>query len=273
MILIIKGFIVGIGKILPGVSGAMLAISLGIYEEIIDIISNLKNITKEKTIYIIKVSIGISLAIILTSKIIVKCISNYYLPTILLFVGIIIGGIIKIIKQTKFKKKEIISSIILLILILLIIKYTNINTINVHKIEYTIIEFIKIILIGILDALSSIVPGISGTALLLTLGYYNIIIESFSTLLEINYIKKNIFVLIPFIIGFVIGIIEISKIINKIIKKNKNTINVLAIIFMTITTIILIKNTIVIQTTKIQKIIGITLLIAGINISKYIEKT
>jgi len=270
MNLIIKGFIIGIGKIIPGVSGAMLAMTLGIYEQLIESIANIKKDFLKNAKILIKPGIGIIIAITLTSKIVVKCLNNYYLATMLLFIGMIVGGIPQLIKQTKLKKQHILRSTIILIAIYIIIK--NINIINNYQINYTILDFIKIIGIGILDAISSIIPGISGTAILMMLGYYNTILETFATILHINKIARNIFIITPFIIGFAIGTLLISKIINIIIKKQKNLINIITIIFMTMTIITLIKKSLSTTFTTLELIIGIILFIIGIIISIKLDK-
>ena len=77
MILIIKGLIVGLGKIIPGVSGSILAIRLNIYEDMIYSINNLFN--KKSIIFLTKIGIGIVLAIIFGSNIITYLLSKFYL--------------------------------------------------------------------------------------------------------------------------------------------------------------------------------------------------
>ena len=106
------------------------------------------------------------------------------------------------------------------------------------------IEFINLIGIGIIDAISSIVPGISGTALLMYFGYYDKIINTFATISNVNNLHKNTLTLIPFLIGFIIGTIVISKILNKLIKKHPNTIKTIVGILMIYTLIILSMKTI-----------------------------
>lgn len=269
MNLIIKGFIIGIGKIIPGVSGAMLAIILGEYEKIIKTISNIKNTNIEQMKYLTKIAIGIILAITLTSKIIVKSLNTHYFTTMLLFIGMIIGGIPNVIKQIKINYKDIIISIIFILITMMPIKELT-QTQN-HTIEQTIIEFTKLIGIGSLDALSSIIPGISGTALLMIFGYYDIILKTFATTLNPLYIKQNIFILLPFTIGFIIGILVISKIICILLKKQKNKLNITITIFMIITTIILTKKTIETNPTIQEIILGIILGIFGIIVTIKLE--
>lgn len=265
MNLVIKGFIIGLGKIIPGVSGSMLAISLGIYEDIIENISKIKTNFKESIKYLIKPSIGIIFAIILGSKIIVKCLNKFYFPTMLLFIGMLVGGIPNLIKNAKIKKMDLLKISIILTPIFLIIN--NIPLIKNHEINYTIIEFIKLIGIGVSDAASSIIPGISGTAILMTLGYYNVILETFGTILKINKIPKNIFIIIPFFMGFIIGTIIISKILNKIIKEKKESMYLIITIFMIITLIQLSKNLLISSQSMKTYLIGIVFFILGINVS------
>lgn len=242
MKLILKGFLIGLGKIMPGVSGAMIAITLNEYDKIIESIANIKENIYDNIKYLSKIGTGIILAIIIGSKIIVNCLNNYYFSTMLLFILIILGGIIKLIKEIKINKKDLTLSTIIIILAIILLKITKIQNYNTNT--YGIIEFINLIGIGIIDAISSIVPGISGTALLMYFGYYDKIINTFATISNVNNLHKNTLTLIPFLIGFIIGTIGISKILNKLIKKHPNTIKTIVGILMIYTLIILSMKTI-----------------------------
>ena len=70
LILILKGFIVGIGKIIPGVSGSMLAITLGVYERVLEAITNFFSNPKQNIKLLVNFSFGLFLAIIFFSKLI-----------------------------------------------------------------------------------------------------------------------------------------------------------------------------------------------------------
>ena len=104
---ILKGMIIGLGKIIPGVSGSVLAISLGIYEKCIDIISNIKKELKYNIKFIFLLCIGISLGIICGSKIICFLLDSFYFPTMCLFIGLISSSIKYIVKKIKTKKNQI----------------------------------------------------------------------------------------------------------------------------------------------------------------------
>ena len=89
MINFIKGFIIGIGKIIPGVSGAMLATIMGVYDKAIFYICNFKNNIKAAIKYLFPIGIGVIVSIILFSKIISLCLDKYYVITMLFFIGLI----------------------------------------------------------------------------------------------------------------------------------------------------------------------------------------
>ena len=97
--LILYGFIIGIGKILPGVSGAVLAISLGVYEESIRALNNLFN--KKSIQYLTLLSIGMGISIVFFSNVVLYFVNNYYFWTMLLFIGLIIGGLKEILVELK----------------------------------------------------------------------------------------------------------------------------------------------------------------------------
>ena len=79
MFTFLKGIFIGLGKIMPGISGSLIAISLGLYDKLIYTVSELK--IKENFAFLLKVCLGIIFGIILGSKIMYYLLSNYYLYT------------------------------------------------------------------------------------------------------------------------------------------------------------------------------------------------
>ena len=116
MILFLKGFIIGIAKVIPGVSGAMIAVSFNVYDKLINAVTNFFNDKKKNFKFLLIIGTGILLSIVLFSKIIRYLIFRYYLITMMLFIGLITGGTYNFSKSIKYNIKNII--IILLIVIL-----------------------------------------------------------------------------------------------------------------------------------------------------------
>lgn len=216
--LFIKGIIIGIGKIIPGVSGSMLAISMGIYEQLVNSVNNLFKDFKKNIKFLAKIGFGIAISIILFSNIILKCLDSYYIITMFLFMGLILGSFSDIKKEITKKNNYMIIFIIILVVVLGLLNGNN----NIN-IENKLLNFIFFIFIGIVDAITMVVPGISGTATLMALGVYNTLMSAFSSLLILDMLSDNLVILLPFSIGIIIGTFVTTKIISYLFKNHSNS--------------------------------------------------
>ncbi len=223
IILFFKGFIVGLGKIIPGVSGSLLAFSLGIYEKAIDAINNFFSDIKENILFLGKIGLGVVLAILLCSKLIIFLLNHYYLYTIIFFIGLIGGTVPYILKKVKINKIKDISYILISVLIVVLIgMFKNDSNFNPTN---NLLSYVYIIFIGFLDAATMIIPGISGTATYMMLGCYEFVLNIFSNPFE------NIIFSILFGSGLLLGIFLVSKFIAYMLKNHYQKIYLLIIGF------------------------------------------
>ena len=231
IVLIIKGLIIGWAKVMPGVSGAILAISMGVYDKGINAITRFFDNIKENIKFLFFIGIGIIIAIMLGSNIVYFLLNNYYVITMLFFMGLIFGSTPKIISKVDKTIKGYIISLVTFIIVTLL---TTINISN-NNINNSIILYL---FSGLVDAFGMVVPGVSSTALLMVIGTYNNIIYSLS---DIEHIIINLNILIPYGIGIFMGIIITSITINYLFKKyNKKTFSfILGVILSTLLTLLL----------------------------------
>lgn len=248
----IKGFIIGLAKVLPGISGSMIAISLGVYEKCIYILCNLKKEFLKNIKFIFYLSIGFIIALIFGSKIVKYFINNYYIETIYLFMGLILGSTKDIYNKVKLSIKNILYMLIGLVILI------SINFINLD------VNYDSYLLLGIIDSISSIIPGISGTALMILLGNYDLMLELLSNPITINSIY--------FLIGVLIGGISIIKLVNYMLTKHKEVLYSLVIGFSISSLINLYLNIMNIKISLVSGIICVILFIIGILISNKINK-
>lgn len=238
--LFIQGLIVGIGKIIPGVSGAMFAMMFGIYEKALYIMSHLKKEFFKNLKFIFVLGMGILLAIILGSNVIRYCLNHYYLSTMFLFIGMMVAGIRPLFQKVKDEKVDY-KNIIFAILISLLL--VGLDLLDLKGTEGLISKNMSTVLLllfsGFLDAVATIVPGICGTALLMIIGYYDTVIYSLSNLFSMEHLADNLFVLVPFGIGMLLGVIVISKLIHYLFKHHRTKTYCVIIGFAIMSTIIL----------------------------------
>lgn len=103
----IKGFILGIANVIPGVSGGTMAVSMGLYELILSSIGNFFKDIKGNFIKLLPIILGILVAIVSTSKLVTYALTNYKAQTLCLFIGLIFGGVSLIMKKIKGKGSKI----------------------------------------------------------------------------------------------------------------------------------------------------------------------
>lgn len=254
-----KGFVIGIGKIIPGVSGAMLAISLGVYDKALKYICNFKSNKKESIIYLFPICLGIIFSIIFFSKIIFLSLSNFYIITMLFFIGLIIGGIPAVVNRVR---KENYSIVIISFIVFFVISISNIN--NLYVVKNNFIDLLVFFFSGVLEAVGTVVPGVSSTALLMIMGTYNNIISSIGNL-------NNFMILFPFILGFIFGLFIIIKVINYLFRKCEDKVYAFVLGVLLSSTVLLIIQLFKDNFNIFYFIFGLVLMIIGIFISSFIE--
>lgn len=211
LLLMIKGFIIGIAKIIPGVSGAVLSISLGVYENILNIIGHPLKIKLKDIKFLFFLFIGAVGGILLFCNFIKWCLNNFYLPTMLLFSGLIIGGMPEILSEFQKKDCKISNFIIFILSFTIILIITNLGNNDVHSSNHYF-------LMGVIESLTTIIPGISGTAIFMALGWYESLLDLLSNILTF---KASFWVSFAFISGVVLSTVMIARIIMFLFKKYK----------------------------------------------------
>ena len=225
LIKIIKGSFVGMGSILPGISGSMIAAILKIYQ---DLIQALNNFTKEpiKSIkavwqYIVGVFIGFGLGFVLIKLFY----ENFPIPITLLFIGFIIGAIPTLLKEIKGIqiKWHHILVFVLAIIIMILLLFINETTASVNS--WT--EYIIVFFIGLITAIALITPGLSGATILIALGYFHILVDLGDNVIQavvtfdFSSIIQSLPMLFALVLGVIVGLILIGKVMYIILQKFK----------------------------------------------------
>lgn len=223
VILILKGFLIGLGKIIPGVSGSIIALCLGVYEKAINAITNFFKDLKKNILYLGLLGLGIVIAIIFFSNVIIYMLDEYYLYTIILFIGLICGTIPYIIKKVEVHNKF--HLIYILLGLSLVYLVSNFKNAIGYMPESNILSFLYTILIGFIDAATMIIPGISGTAIFMMMGCYDFVLKIFSNPLA----HLGSFGL--FALGIIIGVIIMTKIVAYLLSTHKEPFYLLIIGF------------------------------------------
>ena len=199
---------------------------MGIYEELIEAASNFyKSIAdfKKYIMYLLPIGLGVVFSVAVFAKLIKFGLDKAPIITILIFLGMIIGGIpalVRNVKGTKINLKDMTLMLVGLIIVISMLIFHKSNS-NVVLTNMSITGYITLFLVGAIAAVTMVVPGISGSFTLMLIGYYEPILNLVNDITSFKNLGPNLILIFTFMLGVFIGIIFISKIIEWCLKHYK----------------------------------------------------
>lgn len=221
-ILFTKGMVIGMANIIPGVSGGTLAVVLGIYNKLIEAISNFFSKPEKRKAYAIflaTVFLGAASAIVLLANLMTYLLASHYQLTLFAFMGLIAGGVPAIWMAHPDMKTNgsRLASFIIGAAIVIIPVFLNVETQetaaanNSTVLEFSLAGYGGLLFAGFMAGGGMIVPGISGSFILVLMGQYAVILSAIEG-----------FAVVPLLFvgaGAATGILVFSKIIETALKK------------------------------------------------------
>lgn len=224
---LLKGIVMGIANIIPGVSGGTMAVSMGIYDKLIHCVTHLFKEFKESMKFLIPIFLGIGIALVGLSFIIEPAFAYFPLQTNCLFIGLIVGGLPAVWQKVKGKGIKISYIVPFILFFGVVVGLAAIGEKEgaAADLSFSLWSVIKLFVVGIIASATMVIPGVSGSMMMLLMGYYNPIvstIKDFVTALasfDMEGILAGCGVLIPMGLGIVVGIFAIAKLIEIIFEK------------------------------------------------------
>lgn len=213
---ILKGFGMGTSDLIPGVSGGTIALLLGIYDDFISSVSGLFSKRFWPSFkFLLPILLGMSLAIALLSNLFNYLLSYHEIPTMFFFTGLIIGIIPYLLKTSNFKQTfKTKHYLMILIGIIILVIITLLNNGDKHSGETLTLSFgliIKYFIAGMFASSAMLLPGISGSFMLLVFGAYGTVMFSISELVNLNFTALPILIIVG--LGILTGFMLSSRMI------------------------------------------------------------
>lgn len=224
---ILQGMVVGIANIIPGVSGGTMMVAMGLYDRLIHAITHLKSEFKDSMKLLIPIFAGAGIAIVALSRLFEFLLATYPIPTNFAFCGLIAGSLPFIFKKVKGHKVTVSKIIPFLIFFGVVILMALLGKTGGASadVSFGFVNLLKLFGVGIIAAATMVVPGVSGSMMLMLLGYYDTILKVINDFVDalvkfdMGGLMTGVGILAPFGIGVVIGIFLIAKIIEFIFSK------------------------------------------------------
>lgn len=204
---IIRGFAMGITELIPGVSSGTIALLIGIYEQLLSSIKGLlSNSYRSSLRFLIPLVIGMGIAILSLSKVMTYLLETHPVPTQWTFIGLVIGVLPMLWRLSRVKETFKVPHVIVFVLVLaLLIGMSFISPEETaHNSQITLFLLVKLFIAGMIAAMTLLLPGISGSLVLLILGYYYLVVSAVDELTSFNF--EGLPILIATGTGVVVGL-------------------------------------------------------------------
>lgn len=218
--LVLCGIVFGVANVIPGVSGGTMLVVFGIYDQLTEAISGVKAIIKN-IVFLLFFGVGAGVGILGFAKLIKFLFDNYGVQTNMYFIGLILGSVPMIYHmgtaENKVKPLCIVPFLISGALVVGLAMLQNAMGSAEQAAEmisgFDPVMTVKLLVFAFIAAVAMIIPGLSGSFVMLLLGVYQTVISA----IQIN--DLNFYVIIPVAVGVVLGIILGAKIISTLMKK------------------------------------------------------
>lgn len=230
-IYIVDGIVIGMAVMIPGVSGGSMIMSMGLYPALIAVIGGTNEERRKNIPVLLPVVAGLLCGIVAFSYLLKLALANFPLQTAMVFIGLILGGIPMLfaqIKGSRFTLGSLVAFLVAVAVMVLMLVFSAKANLDL-SLKPSLWHFLLTVVLGFLSSATMIIPGVSGSALMLILGYYNEITGRVRALSEgvrtMNgaAIGENVLVFIPYLIGAILGIVLTSKGIKKLLERHPVT--------------------------------------------------
>lgn len=212
---IVRGIIMGVTDLIPGISGGTIAMVLGIYHELIASINGiLTRNWRRHVLFIAPILLGIGVALLTFSRLIEWLISNHSYPLFFFFNGLILGIVPFLLRTANYKTTFKGQHYVLLAVAAALVIATGIfreNDMQTIWTSLSMTQYLYLFIAGWLASTAMILPGISGSFIFLLLGVYPTVINGISSF--------NVSILIVVALGIGLGLILTSKLIQFLFSK------------------------------------------------------
>ena len=217
---ILRGAVIGVANIIPGVSGGTMMVSMGVYDTLIHCITHLFSEFKQSVKTLLPYAVGMLVGIVALASVLKFLFANYALPTSTAFIGLILGGLSPLLRKINKKKLNWVALAVFVLFFVGIVALALTGDVsNPESLTLDMGQVIILVVMGAIAAATMIIPGVSGSMVLMLLGYYTPVLNAVDALksavfsVDFGAMVNPFFTLLPFGVGVVLGIFGVAKLI------------------------------------------------------------
>ena len=218
---VLQGAAIGLAFIIPGFSGGSIAAILGVYEKIVNAVADLFKNFKKNILFLLPIALGMILGVAALILPIQWGLKHFPVPTVSLFVGLALGGLPSVAENCKGGKvswKHVLACVIPLAAAAGLCFLPHGREVELLSLDFG--GYLLLFLVGAVGSCALVVPGISGSMLLLIFGYYNPLVSvATKEIFQSGKTGVALLVLFTVALGILVGFFGISFLMKFLLKK------------------------------------------------------
>lgn len=239
---VIKGFFIGVAAVVPGLSASIFAIAVGLYEQLLFAVSDLRHNFVKHVLFLIPIGIGVGIGGLVSVDVTLIVIERFPAYAYLFFMGLVLGSVPMIVRKIKatgdggpwvISAKDVGDWVIAVLAFVAVLAMAGAAGDSDYVAMYRIggvLDFVWIMAVGAISVSLMILPGVSGSLILIILGQLGTVYNAASaagdfliSMVSSSYERAfdafyTLFILVPFGIGAVIGLFSIAKLMSWLLK-------------------------------------------------------
>lgn len=221
------GALVGIMSMMPGASGGIIAVIFGVYERLISDLANIREKLLKDLRFIIPLGLGIVVGLVVCAVGIDALLQDWEVAMMFFFAALILCQLPDIYKLSNDDSDERPTNWNLLVcaagaVVMIAFLFVGSSDSGISLVEMDAVDVVLLFVIGVVVALSKIVPGLSGAAILLAIGLYTPLMDLIGDM-DMSIIMERITALIPILVGLVVGVLGLSKIVDWFMRNHRRS--------------------------------------------------
>lgn len=212
----LAGLLIGMGIILPGVSGGVIAVILNVYDKIVFSFNNFFKDKKGNAIFLGKILISVVVGAIISANLLTYFFEKYLVEVSYFFIGLVLGTVPLLVKNYKEKCDKPLNYFVLvsvMVISILLSVFLKGNLVEIGDGN----SFLGLFLAGCLFAVGKVVPGLSSSIMLSLIGQYDLLLTAFAN--PLDFVSSNFVNFIVIVVGLVVGAVVSLKLMSICLKK------------------------------------------------------
>jgi len=289
----LKGIFIGIALVVPGLSGSIIALVMGIYEQLINAVSDFRKDVRKNIIFLAPIGLGAAIGILASARIVLWLCQEYPLQAYLFFTGLVLGAyplIFRKMKKAKYKPSYIFITALGFAFMFIVSAIMDTGMERSHiAIESlsSLSDFGTVFAAGAISMSFMMIPGVSGSVMLMLLGQYGTVYNAVGMVIDlVRYIISGNFesaqtvlmtvlLIAPFALGAFIGVIFIAKILSFLLSKWEGIVYYAVLGLVSSAVFLLVEESGLLQAYQgiFPTLTGIVLLVAGVLCTLFLDKS